>query len=209
MVVADGAGSAARAEDGARLVVEAVLSWFEGEDGDCGDLGASLRGALARGRDRLEQEAARLGADVDEFAATALIAVLKDGSLGFAHVGDGAIVAKQRDRGAETVSAPQTGEYANETVFLTSADALAVAHVGTLTGEFEGAALFSDGLQNLALVSPEATAHPPFFAPIFSFVADGSGEEEAQAGLEAALRSARILERAGDDVTLVVAAQAR
>jgi hypothetical protein len=69
-------------------------------------------------------------------------------------------------------------------------------------------ALFSDGLQMLALKMPPGTPHPPFFAPLMRFVAQTRDRATAEEHLRGFLQSPRIAERADDDLTLVLAVRA-
>ena len=121
----------------------------------------------------------------------------------------GIIVRLKRELTADQLIAltvPQSGEYINETTFLISPDALDKTQVTVWRGTPAQVAVFSDGLQMLALKLPEGTPHAPFFAPLFRFVAQMTDEVEAQEQLKAFLHSPRITERADDDLTLLLAA---
>lgn len=102
---------------------------------------------------------------------------------------------------------PQNGEYLNETTFLISPDALNTVQINVWHGAPGYVAAFSDGLQMLALKMPEGTPHPPFFAPLFQFVARMTDAAAAQEQLTAFLHSPRLRERVDDDVTLLIAAR--
>jgi hypothetical protein len=137
--------------------------------------------------------------------ATTLIAVVVTSELAAtAHVGDGAAVLKTA---AELLllAAPQASEYVNETTFLVSADYLNAVQFGCWYGRARQLALFTDGLQRLALQMPLQRPHAPFFTPLFQFAANAGAEATAQ--LEGFLRSPRIAERADDDLTLLLAAR--
>ena len=101
---------------------------------------------------------------------------------------------------------PEQGEYLNETKFLICPDAVETAQVSIWQGQPAHLAIFSDGLQMLALKMPDGRPHSPFFAPLFRFVASVSDPTEAQEQLEAFLRSPRVTERTNDDLTLILAA---
>jgi hypothetical protein len=111
-----------------------------------------------------------------------------------------------REGNFSSLTTPQRGEYVNETTFLTSANALESAQTAVWYGETANLALFSDGLQRLALKLPAGAPHPPFFSPLFHFLAGMTDESEAQAQLSAFLRSPRLTARTDDDLTLVLAA---
>src|SRR5208282_2256447 len=100
---------------------------------------------------------------------------------------------------------PQSGEYANTTCFLTD------PHYETEMAFFfedervDQVALFTDGLQMLALNYAEKTGHSPFFLPLFQKLADAPSSEELVEPLNRFLDSPRVNERTDDDKTLVLA----
>ena len=83
--------------------------------------------------------------------------------------------------------------------------ALEAVQVNHVRGDLQGVAMFSDGLQMLALKMPGATPHAPFFTPLFRFM---RGEPDPQLRLDQLqklLQSPRISQRADDDLTLLLA----
>lgn len=66
-------------------------------------------------------------------------------------------------------------------------------------------AAFSDGLQMLALKMPAGLPHGPFFTPLFRFMTTVTDAAEAQAQVDAFLRSPRMREGTDDDLTLLLA----
>ena len=69
-------------------------------------------------------------------------------------------------------------------------------------------AVFSDGLQMLALKMPGGAPHAPFFAPLFRFINNAADEPQIHSELESFLRSPTVRRRADDDLTLFLAARA-
>jgi hypothetical protein len=114
-------------------------------------------------------------------------------------------VARLTDGNFQTVTQPSIQEYLNETTFLTSADALDQAQHAIIQKRATGLALFSDGLQMLALKMPQAIPHPPFFAPLLRLVAEIRDRSLAEDQLRRFLQSPRVTQRADDDLTLVLA----
>jgi hypothetical protein len=125
--------------------------------------------------------------------------------VGAVQVGDGAAVVGDRQGNVIALTAPQSGEYINETAFLNSPDAVEKAQLTVRQAQTAHVAVFSDGLQMLALKMPEGTPHAPFFAPLFRFVEGIMDETQAQAELVAFLRSPRVTSRTDDDLTLLLA----
>ena len=230
VAVADGAGSARLSHLGSAIAARAAadflsvrerLRWCEQSSGDDRDWDTLLRDALEEARSRVEEEARVQGVLSRELATTLIVIVATPQVVAAAQIGDGAAVVQDYSGGVALLNRPQTGEYANQTNFLTSSNALKVAEVKIWRGDVAGVAAFSDGLQMLALEFPHAQPHLPFFAPLFTFahnaaLVEQSGNEleaadnetDGPGQLEALLRSARVRERADDDLTLVVAVRA-
>ena len=208
LACADGAGSAAHAEAGARLACrEAVRLVLAGlRDGlPVAEVGRDT--ALAwydQLRQQLQAEAERRGLEVPELACTLLLAVVGPDAAAFAQVGDGAIVLRAGDD-YETAFWPQNGEYANSTNFVTDP-----AFAGNLAferrpGPVDELALFTDGLQMLALNFADRTVHGPFFVPMFRKLRAASAGEGLARALRNFLKSPALSQRSDDDKTLILA----
>ena len=165
-----------------------------------------LTEALRLAQIRLEAEAERREVDVNALATTLLLAVATAEGIAVMQVGDGAIVVGDADGSARALTFPLHGEYANTTVFLTGADALSTAQFG-LHPAATHLALFSDGLQRIALDMTTGMPFAPFFLPLFRFIATEAEATAAQTQLTSFLSSARVQERSDDDITLVLAAR--
>lgn len=210
LAAADGAGSAAHAERGAAAATEAALAAIRAEwsPESAADAGALLARALAAGLDAVEAAAAALGTESRELATTLLLAVLHPVGVAAAQVGDGAVVAEDEDGAMHALTLPPRSEFANETVFLISPDALGGAATAVWARPARCVALFTDGLQGLALRLPAGEPHAPFFAPLFRFAAEAGEEDDAGAALAAFLSGPRVTARADDDLTLLLAVRA-
>ncbi len=218
-VVADGAGSAPLAEVGAELAARSALDFLSAvgaEDlaarlNDADETGAQtlLRNALTAARQALDDEAVRRGVPLRDLATTLLVLLAAPQIVLAAQIGDGAIILADATGKIRALTAPPAAEYVNETTFLTAANALDKAQITVWRGAARHVALFSDGLQMLALKMPAASPHPPFFAPLFRFADAIADETQASEELAAFLRSPRITERADDDLTLLLAGWAQ
>ena len=120
-------------------------------------------------------------------------------------VGDGAVIIRNGDAGLESLSHGSGEEYVNETTFLTSPGAIDCMHVQVWRGAASGLAVFTDGLERLALKMPSGDPHAPFFKPLFEFCEQPLEPFEAYQQLEAFLHSPRVAERTEDDLTLLLA----
>jgi serine/threonine protein phosphatase PrpC len=209
--VADGAGSATRGELGAEVAVRvAVEAIYPGptipplpEDDEGWRL--LLTNTLKAARGAVEAEAAAREVTARDLATTLIVVVATHELVVAAQIGDGAAVVSDGEANLIALTTPQSGEYINETTFLISPDALEKAQVTVWRGAPKHLAVFSDGLQMLALKMPDGTPHAPFFSPLFRFVANVTNEVQAQEQLAAFLCSPRITERADDDLTLLLA----
>jgi serine/threonine protein phosphatase PrpC len=184
--VADGAGSAALGEVGAAVAahagVEKLYSQLTQPLGPQDDKAwhSLLTEGLKAAKDAIEAEAMEKQVQARDLATTLILVVATPGVVAAAQVGDGAAVAGDAEGNMKALTAPQSGEYINETTFLISPDALERAQVTVWRGSVSHVAVFSDGLQMLALKMPEGTPYTPFFSPLFRFVADVTDESGAQ-----------------------------
>ena len=208
--VADGAGSASLGEVGATVAaqtaVETVCSHNVklrslSDDEDWQSLGTNaLKAALMA----VEAEAFSRQVNIRDLATTLILVIATPEIVAAVQVGDGAAVVGDSQENIVALTAPQSGEYINETTFLVSPDAVETAQVSVWQGNTAYIALFSDGLQALALKMPECTPHTPFFSPLFRFVKAITDETKAQEQLVTFLRSPRVTERTDDDLTLLL-----
>jgi hypothetical protein len=206
LAVADGAGSAAHAEAGARAAAAAAVDALAAAAPTVHDGGwtALLDAALAAALNAVESAAAARGVEPRELSTTLIACVLAADSVTVAQVGDGAVIAAEGD-GMRALTVPASGEFANETVFLTSPGAVEAAQRTAWRGSARHLAVFTDGLQGLALKHPARTPHEPFFAPLFAFAAEQRDTQGAEAQLAAFLSGPRVTARSDDDITLVLA----
>lgn len=209
--VADGAGSTPLGGVGARVAadtaIEAACSVFthptrlEEQQGK-----ELLLSALESARRAVVEAASKQEHPIGDLASTLILAVAGSDFVAAIQVGDGAVVVEDDHEQMIALTRPQRGEYANETNFLTSADYLSCAQAVVWQGKPRSLALFSDGLQMLALDMQPCQPHIPFFSPLFQFVRAATDENEAQQQLTSFLCSPRVTGRTDDDLTLLVAA---
>jgi hypothetical protein len=210
LVAADGAGSAERADEGAQLAAAAASSALvaglrKGWPYDDADWAGLFAAAFEEARAEVLAEAQAAGASPRAYASTLLCAAVADDLVAVAQLGDGVAVAALADGDWFLAAAPQKGEYANETYFLTQPDALERVTFSVYAEPVQGLAVMTDGLLRLVLDLERNVPHLPFFRPLLSF-AHGVREEAAGcADLAAFLASDRVSARTDDDKTLVLA----
>jgi hypothetical protein len=212
-VVADGAGSAPRSAEGAQLACALFMDAMRdllAHGGGPRDLTREYVVAwLARFQGAIATRVELTGGLPRDYACTLLAAVVGDESAAYCQIGDGAIVvaAPGEPDGYCWVFWPQHGEYENETVFATDLDAPGLIAVERADLPVDEVALFSDGLQRLALHFEGRTAHAPFFRPMFAPVraAEPGRADALSAQLATFLSSPPINARTDDDKTLILA----
>jgi hypothetical protein len=206
--VADGAGSAARGGDGAELAIQAAVDFLtekvaQREFGLNGRLATDLTVAV---RNRIFSAADSDGLTGRDFSCTFLGLLSSPlGTLAF-QIGDGGIVV-EAGNGLELAIVPMSGEYANMTSFITDENAVEVLQTKTYGRPVSLAAVFSDGIQRIALNMASNTPHEPFFTPFFKTMRKATLEQEdqLQALLAKFLASPQVNERTDDDKTLALA----
>ncbi|MGH9935446.1 MAG: PP2C family serine/threonine-protein phosphatase, partial [Blastocatellia bacterium] len=179
--VSDGAGSAALAQLGSKLAcdlfIDEVKSHIVGGDTRAVLSENFVADWIGKFRRLAVGWSGAGSARIQDFACTMLAAVVwRDRALYF-QLGDGAIVESRRDEPDRytVVCWPQQGEYANMTNFLTDADATDKVFRELKSGAIDEVAVFTDGIQRLALDYHAQSAHAPFFAPLFAWLRPRGG----------------------------------
>lgn len=213
LVSADGAGSATHSDQGAELACAGLL-------GECADhlerrplstVDASCVENWFLGvHQAVAKRAAELGVSTRELACTLLIAIVGDDRAVFGQIGDGAIIMDDGtpEMGYVPATWPHSGEYANTTFFATEPEALRHLQVHVVADRrIQEVALFSDGIEKLALRMQSHEVHSPFFAPLFGRLRSLSHAEasELEPELRNFLDSSAVNARTDDDKTLVLA----
>jgi Protein phosphatase 2C len=158
-------------------------------------------------RDQIRAAATRRNQDAREFAATLVCILAGEDETVVLHIGDGAAVLNIE--GEWTVpSWPESGEYASTTFFVTD-DPAPKLRITRVTNKVRALALFSDGLERLALNFAEHRAHAPFFEGMIRSVMAGSVGQNfpLSAALAAYLDSGAVVARTDDDKSIILAAQ--
>ena len=215
VAVADGAGSARHAEVGSAIAAAAAvraasrLLRLHTHPVYEGVLREILRETFLFARGCLAAEATRSGWDIRELSTTLIVAVCTPEMTGAAQIGDGAVVTAAAADGEDPLtlfSAPQRGEYANETSFITSGDWHTRLEIRVRRRSTRCLAVFTDGVQSLALDSlHDFRPHRPFFAPLIRWAVPQVDESAASDGLRTFLGSSRVSDRTDDDLTLLIA----
>lgn len=143
IVTADGAGSQPNSQEGARYAVEQALSLFEGTYHEGGATTENITALLQNIYDNFHYN---YNADVKQYATTVALAILTPKRWVAAAVGDSFVVVD--DSLEYFYVSDDSGEYVNETVFLSAPTLNPVIKHGN-TPRFAAAA--TDGLKNVSI----------------------------------------------------------
>jgi serine/threonine protein phosphatase PrpC len=212
IATADGAGSASLGKVGAMIAVETAIEYISNceisysttaDDTLLGDL---LTNGMLAALKAVEDEARMCQHQPSDLATTLILAIATPTVVGVAQIGDGLAVVKDSTGNLQALTMPKSGEYINETTFLTSPDAISNTQIKILRNNIANISVITDGLQMLALNMLVGEPHKPFFFPLFDFVANAEDKIVAKEQLVKFLSSERITQRTDDDLTLVIAA---
>jgi hypothetical protein len=207
--VADGAGSAKFSDTGATIACNTVLENATAHyDAHSGQFDNLNREDILRwcddARTRIKSEASIRECNCREFASTLCVVIAAPDCSVFFQIGDGAIIVGNHGIYG-VVFWPQSGEYANSTNFLTADDYQDRLDFLTTTSRCSNVALFTDGLERLALRFDSQTPHGPFFDPLFRALRSASDLDGLNVGLRQFLASDSVQVRSDDDKTLILA----
>ncbi|MNI11783.1 hypothetical protein D3C73_649400 [compost metagenome] len=213
-VVSDGAGSAKYSDLGSALACSLFVDAMKGfvhEGNEINQLNRAFFEAwLTRFQGKIKQRAADMALVPRDFACTLVAAVISEDCAVFVQIGDGAIVIESPEE-PDTYSWvfwPQQGEYENTTYFATDSHASQFLQFDIFQHHgCKEVALFSDGLQRLALHYQSQSAFSPFFRPFFQVLRaqEEVVSEQYMNSLAAFLDSKVVNERTDDDKTLILA----
>ncbi len=211
--VSDGAGSARFSRIGARIAANTASEWLErrigshpGMRGRVSNLGTEdlfdgLTGVIHAA---LMAAANDNHAGLADFACTLTLLAMAPNEVTAAQIGDGMAVARMDQDDYALLIEPDRGEYANETSFITDADARERLRTNTLSGPVRFISATTDGLLPVLFDTRRKMPHSPFFEPIDSFTRNTDSAVQVHDGLRDFLRSERLTELVDDDLTLMV-----
>jgi Protein phosphatase 2C len=210
--IADGLGSKLYSRKGAEIATKKYIdsmikfiSFFGDLENQHDYIKRSIANAIQAEIRKKSREENR---EYSEYGCTLLTFCLSANGLMAFQIGDGQIVAKERDREYQLLFQPIKGEFANETVSVTG---------GTINntnskscykkGVFEFIALSTDGIERISLKKDyskkEYLAYQPFFSFIQQDLNSRNGDEWSN-HLALLLRSQKVAKKSDDDKTLLI-----
>ena len=218
--VADGAGSAKYADIGSKLAVETVLKCFSDinqypekpeklEQGFSQPLSEPeakklFAKILKQVITELRNQADKENYSINDLACTLLVFVATSHWLTAMQIGDGFIVVRPQNSEYQMLFHPDKGEFANETTFITSVNAVNEMQVKVLSGEQEFICASTDGLEKVAIRLHDWKPFPPFFKPLEEYLQETANPGEEDKYVEDFLNSERLNSRTDDDKTLLL-----
>lgn len=217
-IASDGAGSAKCSETGSRLICNIVkheiIDFLKRGSGLKDITRETAEGWIEKFRQEILYIAGDNGRTARDYACTLVGAIVGLHEEVYFQIGDGAIAVLPRycSREYKCIFWPRRGEYENTTYFATEKDA--AEQLQFKTGEADedeiaNIAVFTDGIQHLALHYESRTPFEGFFKPLFRALnsLNKRDTEEINALFGAFLCSEKIVSRTDDDKTLIIAAR--
>lgn len=207
IAVSDGAGSAKFAETGARFVCDYFISEIGAlleNGGKASDLNQDFSHQFPpKLQTALAEEVGNQ--NLSDYACTFLALAASEDETVFLQIGDGAIVYSTEPDEFRLFTIPQQGEYANSTFFITDESAAENLKFEKIRNGVKELAIFTDGLQRLAIDFQSKQPYQPFFRSMLAPLRLLNSAENLEKKLSEFLDSPKINERTDDDKTLILA----
>jgi hypothetical protein len=210
-VASDGAGSARYSATGAwiavRVFTETAVRYLDRLESLRSLTPHMVDAWLDEIRERIILAAQRKEATPREFAATLVAAIVSGNDAAFIHIGDGAAVFRAGDSAEWIVPTwPAQGEYAATTFFVTD-DPVPSVQYAYVEQSIAEIAVFSDGLERLALDFSKRAAHAPFFDTFFKPLQNSrtGRNRKLSRDLKQFLGGPTVCSKTDDDKTLILA----
>lgn len=204
LCLADGAGSAPKGREGARLAVAAFKACVMAHAPHKATLGPRQMHDWLQAARQVVCDAPRTGEAVRDYASTFLAVVLGNNVSLYLQIGDGAIAACEADQW-QPVFWPERGRYASETRFLAETPTATILEHNRSP---DAVCLFSDGFEPLALIEQERQVAGGLLSHIQLGLGGYLTQRERSAALSVMLKSAAVQSRLSDDCTLLFASRA-
>lgn len=210
ITVADGLGSKNLSHEGSKLATREAANTLTQYLSDVetikrGTSKEAVRDAIVNARDAIAEKASELDQPMSELGTTLLVIVAGPSGLAGAAVGDGGIV--YHSDGMHDLLIPREMaiidiEATNITIPLVS-DAWEDSYRFGYRDQFDGVAVFSDGIEEFAWDGLE-TVQTEVFNQLFNYLQSAQNTQGAQQELRELLNSDRYRKFSGDDKTLAV-----
>jgi hypothetical protein len=210
---ADGAGSASKGLDGAKMVCDSFIRNVASYFAKGGRIDHLTEEFVSRWtadiQERIAAKAEKEEKEARDYSCTFLAAALSAESAAFFQIGDGAIVYStiQNPGSYNFPIVPAESMYVNTTDFITDTNAAQKIKIQFLSEQVGNMAIFTDGIQSLAVdysEGGEGKPHTPFWTPMFAPFAGPVDAADLTKKLEGFLGSETVNRRTDDDKTLIL-----
>ncbi len=219
-VVSDGAGSAKHSQIGSQLTVETTINnltrWFKNISQEYPDIEQNpfdqsyMKQVFQENWEIVIQnlqEKTKEGYSYKDLSCTLLAFIATPNWIAAMQIGDGFIVvhSQEEDSNYELLFPPSKGEYANQTVFVTSQNALSELQSCVINAPQKFIFASTDGLEKLAIkyINNSYLPYKDFFQPFEEDIENNKLEEEKESVL-AFLNSQDVNKRTDDDKTVLI-----
>jgi hypothetical protein len=219
--VADGAGSAKRAEVGAKIAVESALEAISQEL--TRSFAIPLHGPTVPSYEEIEaiapalfttvfeevltalhREAHEQDHDLRDLGCTLLVLLATPDWVAAMQIGDGFIVLRSGEAESyQLLFEPDKGEFINETVFVTTEGAIDYMDVGVQPCKSPFLCAATDGLERVAIRLQDWEPFTPFFKPFEACLTQLPDQQDRQDYLKTFLESERLNSKTDDDKTML------
>jgi hypothetical protein len=220
--VADGAGSAQHADVGAQLAVKTALrtlasteEWLLQQHCSWESLSKPLTQQQAtklftttvnKVVAAFQHQAGSHGYAVKELSCTLLSFIATPHWMAAMQIGDGFMVVRSEGPHYRLLFKPDKGEFANQTTFVTSADALQAMQVRvlSLSGQQNFICAATDALENVAIHLKDWMPGQGFFRPLEQYLQETPDPVQDDHYLVDFLKSEQLNRKTDDDKTLLL-----
>jgi hypothetical protein len=161
---------------------------------------------------KLQDQATINNVELSEFSCTLLGFIVFSGRACFLQIGDGAIVTNDGNGYFNFIWWPHNGEYQNTTTFLIDDPNFKDLKIKIVESSVTEIAVFTDGLQMLALNNETISVHQPFFTDLYKWLRFAHEQDHISIlnnKLIDYLSSELINSKTDDDKTLLLATKVR
>jgi hypothetical protein len=207
IAMSDGAGSASRADQGAKCSCDClVLALKSRRESLVGpeSAAAAIREAFSVAREEVLELAVREAAHPQDYSATLSCVLLAQWGIVVAQIGDGLVVIRGQDD-ALKLALDCRGEMLNVTDVLTQPNALDQLQVTMDAAVPRGVVVSTDGLIPVLMRQSDYAPHAPMLDMLFATVASSTDPDCLDDHLAGLLGKEAVNQRTDDDKSLVIA----
>jgi len=202
--ISDGAGSALFSSLGAQITIDSFIKIISNYSDNLNTINEYIVKTWINETvtEIKKLKPTKINSNLKDFSCTILICILSEINSYFFQIGDGAWIIEEENK-FKLVTIPYKGEYINETVFITSKDAVNYLQFYKCKSKLNSIIGFTDGLESIFINNSEANSS--LSDHLLKEIKKSSDIETINSHLYNFLNSEMISNRSDDDKTLCVA----